>query len=253
MLNRRVGEVHRRLRQRAQLTQRALSEMSGVPRWKIGDLEAGKLARLRFDEVGRCLSALGAQLEVRAVYRGAAADRLLDEGHAALVARIVEALRALGWEVRVEVAFNEWGERGSFDILAWHAKARALLVIEVKTELGSVEGTLRPLDVKVRLATTVARDRFGWNALFVGRALVMPEVRTSRRAVERHATVLRAQLPATSRQLHTWLRAPAGEIGAIWFVSAPGSNGWQRNPSSVQRVRTPKRRSDPSHVRARQP
>jgi hypothetical protein len=32
-----------------------------------------------------------------------------------------------------------------------------LLVIEVKSELGSIEGTLRPLNVKVRLAREVAR------------------------------------------------------------------------------------------------
>jgi len=209
VLNRRVGEVHRRLRQRARLTQLALSEKSGVPRWKIGRLEANELARLRFDEVARSLEALGAELEVRANYRGAAADRLLDAGHAALVGRVVAILRSLGWEVRVEVAFNEWGERGSYDILAWLPTARELLVIEVKTELGSVEGTLRPLDVKVRLCPKVARDRFGWSAQSVGRALVMPEMRTARRAVGQHSPVLRAQLPATSRELHSWLRQPA--------------------------------------------
>jgi transcriptional regulator with XRE-family HTH domain len=113
VLNRRVGEVHRRLRHRARLTQRALSEKSNVPRWKIGRLEANELARLRFDEVARSLEALGAELEVRANYRGAAADRLLDAGHAALVGRVVAILRSLGWVVRIEVAFNEWGERGS--------------------------------------------------------------------------------------------------------------------------------------------
>ncbi len=231
--------MHRRLRQRARLTQLALSEKSGVPRWKIGRLEADDLAHLRFDEVSRCLAALGAELEVRALYRGAAADRLLDEGHAALVGVVVATLRRLGWEARVEVAFSEWGERGSYDILAWHAGARAVLVIEVKTELGSVEGTLRPLDVKVRLAPTVAQDRFGWRARLVGRALVMPEGRNGRRAVERHSVVLRAQLPATSRGLHTWLRAPVAEIGAIWFVSAPDGGAWQQNPSSVRRVRSP--------------
>jgi hypothetical protein len=248
VLNKRVGQVHRRLRERALLTQRALSKKSGVQRWKIGKLEADELARLSFDEVERCLAALGAELEVRALYRGADVDRLLDEGHAALVGLLVGVLRGLSWQVRVEVAFNEWGERGSYDILAWHAAAHALLVIEVKTELGSVEGTLRPLDVKVRLAPRVAKDRFGWRALIVGRALVMPETRTSRRAVERHSEVLRAQLPAASRQFHAWLRAPSTEIGAIWFVSAPGGGSWRRNPSSVRRVRSPKPRSDPSNV-----
>ncbi|HEY5489493.1 MAG TPA: hypothetical protein VIK00_06600, partial [Candidatus Limnocylindrales bacterium] len=61
------------------------AEKSGVPRWKIGRLEADDLAQPRFVEVERCLAAMGAELEVRALYRGAAVDRLLDEGHAALV------------------------------------------------------------------------------------------------------------------------------------------------------------------------
>lgn len=243
MLNRRIGDVHRRLRQRARLTQRDLSAKSGVPRWRIGKLEANEFARLHFDEVERSLSALGAELEIRVMYRGAAVDRLLDEGHAALVGRVVELLGSLGWEVRVEVAFNVFGDRGSYDILAWLPTARALLVIEVKTELASIEGTLRPLDVKVRLAAKVARERFGWNPQCVGRALVMPEMRSARRAVELHGAVLRAQLPQTSRQLHSWLRAPVGPIGAVWFVSLPGGADWPTNPSAVRRVRPTARRA----------
>lgn len=201
---------------------------------------------LRFEDVERSLAALGAELEVRVNYRGAEADRVLDEGHARLVALIVTVLRRYGWDARVEVTFSEYGERGSYDILAWHPKALVVLVIEVKSELPSVEGTLRPMDVKVRLAHKTARDRFGWRPRLVARVLVLPEDRTARRAVERHATVLRAVLPATSRQIRSWLNAPRGPLAGIWFVSAPGGRGWRRNPSSVRRVRTPARSGDPS-------
>jgi hypothetical protein len=246
MINRRVGRVHRRLRQRARLTQKVLSEKCGVPRWKIGKIEADLLDQLRFEEVERSLAALGAELEVRARYRGAEAERLLDEIHARIVRRVVELLRRYGWQTRVEITFSEWGERGSYDILAWHPASMALIVVEVKSELGSIEGTLRPMDVKVRLARTIALDRFGWRARLVAQVLVLPEDRSARRAVARHETVLRAALPATSRQLRSWLRRPHKSIGAIWFVSAPGGHAWPRNPSSVQRVRSPQtpRRDD---------
>jgi hypothetical protein len=240
--------VHRRLRQRAGLTQQALSAKARVPRWKIGRLESENFEALRFEEVDRCFAAMGAELEVRALYRGTAVDRLLDEGHAAIVAHVVSVLLKLGWEVRVEVAFNEWGERGSYDVLAWHAAARALLVVEVKTELGSVEGTLRPLDIKARLASNVARKRFGWQARSVGRVVVMPEGRSARRAVAAHSAVLRAQLPATSRQLRTWLRAPSASLAAIWFASAPDGKDWSANPSSVRRVRGSTKAAKPSFV-----
>ena len=94
--------------------------------------------------------------------RGAELDRLIDEGHAALGARVAEKLRGWGWDVRVEVSYSEYGERGSIDLLAWHAATGSLLVIEVKTEIVSAESTLRKLDEKGRLAAKVARERFGW-------------------------------------------------------------------------------------------
>ena len=237
MINRRVGKVHRRLRQRARLTQKAMSAKCGVPRWKIGLLEADAIERLRVDEVERCLAALGAELELRVRYRGAAADRLIDEAHARLVARILEVLQRAGWEARVEVTFSEWGERGSIDILAWHAGAATLLVVEVKSEIAAIEGTLRPLDVKVRLARDVAIKRFGWRARLVGRVLVLPEDNTARRAVDRHADVLRSALPSTSREIRSWLHQPDSVIAGIWFISAPSGTAWSRSPSSVQRVR----------------
>ncbi len=233
----RVARLHRRLRQRAGLTQQALSERCGVPRWKIGRLEADDIERLRVDEVERCLAALGAELELVARYRGAQADRLVDEVHARLVAHVAGVLSGLGWFVRVEVTFSEYGERGSYDILAWHAVARALLVIEVKSELGSIEGTLRPLDAKVRLARAVAGTRFGWHASVVAAALVLPEDGSARRAVQRHGAVLRPTLPAASRELHRWLRHPNRSIAGIWFVSAPAGQAWGRSPSSIRRVR----------------
>lgn len=238
MVNRRIGRVHRTLRQRAHLTQRELSAKCGVVRWKIGRLEADMIDRLRFNEVERCLAALGAELEVRVSYRGAEVDRLIDRVHSMLAARVVEVLRQLGWQVQAEVTFSEWGERGSYDILAWHTQSRTLLVIEVKSELASVEGTLRQLDVKVRLAQSVARKRYGWQARATACVLVLPEDRTARRQVAASATLLRASLPATSRQIRSSLRSPGQGFSGIWFVSGTDGRPWPRNPSSVRRGRS---------------
>lgn len=195
------------------------------------------IARLRFDEVERCLGALGAELEVRVVYRGAEADRLIDRVHSMLVTRVVAVLRDMGWEVRTEVTFSEWGERGSYDILAWHATTRTLLVVEVKSEIATVEGTLRPLDVKFRLGPSVASKRFGWQPRAVGRVLVLPEERTARRQVQRSNELFRSTLPLTSRQVRRWLRAPSAAMSGIWFISQPDGRSWPRNPSAMARVR----------------
>jgi hypothetical protein len=83
----------------------------------------------------RVLAALDAWLVAEVRWRGAALDRLLDEDHATIVALVVSLLTAYGWETRVELTYSEFGERGSFDILAWHAPSRTLLVIEIKTDL----------------------------------------------------------------------------------------------------------------------
>jgi transcriptional regulator with XRE-family HTH domain len=183
----RIGLLHRRLRQRARLTQEQLGGRAGLGRSKIGRIEAGDLERLRQGDIERSFAALGARVELRVLYNGAAADRVPDELHARLVGMFVRVLRRYGWEARVEVSFSEFGERGSIDILAWHAATRALLVVEVKSELAAVEGTLRPMDVKHRPAAKVVSDRFGWRPRLVARVLVLPDERTARRAVERHS------------------------------------------------------------------
>jgi transcriptional regulator with XRE-family HTH domain len=241
---REVGRLARLVRQRARLTQAELARRAGVGRWKVIALEAGRLGELSFSVVEACLGELDMGLVVRAVYRGAEADRLRDQRHAELVEAITRLLRAFGWEVRVEVSFAFYGERGSIDVVAWHAPSRTLLVVEVKSELGSVEGTLRPLDVKCRLAPKVVRERFGWEAVNVARMVVFPEDRTVRRQVERHRETLRATLPAGSRDLRKWLRQPAGEVAGIWFLSDVGSVDLKRNPSSIRRIRRPGSRTE---------
>jgi hypothetical protein len=168
---------------------------------------------------------------------------LLDERHAQLIAAFVGLLSSLGWETRVEVSFNEYGDRGSIDVVGWNAERRALVVVEIKSELGSVEGTLRPFDVKCRLAAAVVRKRFGWEPRIVGRILLLPEDRTARRAVERHAAVIDPSLPVRSRELRAWLHDPVAAIGGVWFLSDGGPANTKRNPSAIRRVRRPKPRS----------
>lgn len=204
---------------------------------------------MRMVELERCFAALDARLEVRATWAGAGLDRLLDEEHARLSGQVVELLRRRGWSAEVEVSFSRYGERGSIDVLAWHGVVRSLLVIEIKSELGSIEGLLRPLDAKARLAPWIARERFGWHARSTSRLVVMPEERTARRRVERHAGVLRVALPTGSRDVRAWLRQPDGQIAGIWFLSYGATARRTRNPSAVQRVR---RKTAQAHKRGQE-
>ncbi len=239
-----LGRLHRLLRQRSRLTQSNVAVRAGVARWKIVRLEAGDASELRIGDVDACFRALGGRLDVRGWYNGAAGDRLLDEVHAQLVGAKQRLLVVHRWESRSEVTFSEFGERGSIDLLGWHAATRALLVDEMKSEIASVEGTLRPFDVKCRLAIKVARERFGWEPTIMGRMLVLPAERSVRRTVERHAGVLYGALPTHSRELRRWIAHPAGNIAGIWFLTTGQPANLTRNPSSVRRVRRPASRSD---------
>lgn len=214
-----------------------MAEISGVSRQKVSRVERGDLAKLTWADIEKCFEALGARVDLRVTWRGAALDRLLDEGHARLSEMVVRLLRRLGWAVQLEVSFSHFGERGSIDILAWHAATRSLLVIEIKTELASVEGLLRPLDVKVRLAATVAAERFGWRAVSVSRLVVLPEDSAARRALARHERVFANALPARSREVRRWLAQPDAAIAGLWFLSDASSVSTTRNLSAVQRVR----------------
>jgi len=237
-MNRRdIGRLARLLRHRAGLTQSDVAAIAGVGRWKVVQLEADRLSDLKLGDIEKCIAALDARLVLTVSHRGAEVDRLLDERHAALVAAITQLLRALGWEVRVEVSFNEYGERGSIDVVAWHEACRALVIIEVKSELASIEGTLRPFGVKCRLAATIVGKQFGWRPVVMARILVLPEESSARRAVARHAEVLDRSLPARSRALRAWLRDPNSPIGGIWFLSVVGSAAANRNPSAIRRIR----------------
>jgi transcriptional regulator with XRE-family HTH domain len=240
----RLGRLHRLLRKRAQMTQADVSQRCGVARWKIVRLEAGRASELRIGDVEHCLAALGGRLDVNAWYRGAAADRLLDETHAVIVGHKRQVLVSHGWVVHTEVSFSEYGERGSIDLLAWHPPTRTLLVDEVKSEIGSVDGTLRPFDIKCRLAPKIAGARFGWKPAAMGRMLILPDDRSVRRTVERHAGVLYGALPARSRALRRWVAKPEGDVAGIWFLTIAHSGDIKRNPSAIQRVRRRSSRSE---------
>jgi transcriptional regulator with XRE-family HTH domain len=214
-----VGRTIRLLRRRRLWRQQDVADRAGVSQGMVSLLERGQIDRAALRTVRAVLDALdsSAWLDVR--WRGGILDRLLDERHAGLVGAVATTLSSWSWEVIPEVTYSEFGERGSIDLLAWHAVSRNLLVIEVKTELVSVESTLRKHDEKVRLGPKIVAERFGWRPVAIGRLLVLPADRTQRRHVERHASVLDRALPARGRAVRAWLRDPRGPLAGLWFVS----------------------------------
>lgn len=200
-----------------------LAAAARVPLRDLKRLEAGRADEVSLGRIRSLFEAADGRARLVPWWNGAAADRLLDERHAAIVERVVALLKTRGWHVEVEITFSEFGERGSIDILATRADMGAVAVCEVKSVIGSLEETNRTLDVKERLAPTIAYKRFGWRPLVVGRVLIVPRDNTFRRVIEAHGQTMRGLYPAGGRELRARLRQPASPLRAIWFV-ADGPN-----------------------------
>lgn len=182
-------------------------------------MERGRADRVPVHVLVRVAAALGARVDVRLLWQGEGLDRLLDAGHADLIERTLRLLAASDWLVATEVSFNIRGERGSIDILAFHPATGSLLVIEVKSVVPDMQAMLSGIDRKGRLARDIARER-GWNVTTVTRLLVLPDDRTARRRVERHAATFRTALPARTVEVRRWIRHPAGTMDGVLFLSA---------------------------------
>lgn len=225
----RIGRLLRLIRHRSGATQVQVSERAGVPLRDVKAIESGRMGEVRVARVRSVFDAVDGRARVIASWHGAEADRLIDERHAALVERVVRLFTARGWEVFVELSFSEFGERGSIDVFALHQKSRAVAVCEIKSVFGSLEGTNRSLDTKVRLAPTITFKRFGWRPSSIGRLLVVPRDTAILRTIDRHAATMNALYPKRSRDVRAWLRTPTESMAAIWFVS------FGRNTTTVPR------------------
>jgi len=219
-MDRRNGRIIRALRQRAGLRQRDLAAAANVSQSLVSLLERGHLESISIRTFRKVADALNAEISVRVYTRGGDVDRLLDERHAGVAVRAAHRLTRWGWEVRSEVSYSEWGERGSIDLLAWHAPTTSLLVVEVKSSLVSVEATLRKLDEKTRLAAEVARKTFGWEPSSVSRVLILPANGADRRLVDAHRVLFQSSVPANGNTMRVWARSPTGDaVAGLWFLA----------------------------------
>jgi transcriptional regulator with XRE-family HTH domain len=223
----RFGLGVRALRRRKGWSLERLGEESRTSRSAVQRVERGRADRVPVHVLERIAASIGAAVTVRLTFQGEALDRLLDQAHADIVEATLTWLRARGWDVATEVSFNVRGERGSIDILAVHRSTRTLLVVEVKSVVPDLQSMLHRLDLKVRLAPTIARDR-GWSPVTVARLLVLPDDRTSRRRVTQHAGTFDTALPARTVEVRRWVQAPMGSLAGILFL-APG--GQARTPT----------------------
>jgi transcriptional regulator with XRE-family HTH domain len=242
------------LRRRRGLRQCDVAAAAGVSQSAISKAERGQIATLPIATLRRFFAAVDAGFEGSVIWRGGGLDRLLDERHAEVVGFTADLLKARGWEVVVEATYAVYGERGSMDILAAHMPSRTILVVEVKTELTSIEQLGRKVDEKVRLARQrLGRDRFGWAPAYVGRLLVLPDLDSRRRAVYRYGALLDLAFPARGAAVRTWLRRPSGDLGGILFVAHIRAGTVSAHQRGAERIRRSTSTLSTHESRARSP
>jgi transcriptional regulator with XRE-family HTH domain len=238
-----VGRVLRAVRLRAGLRQLDVAMRAGVSQQLVSLAEAGQ-----FDHVSlRALRAIGRVLGIRFLimprWRGTDLERLLDSAHALIVERVAAHLGRHGWEVIIEYTFSHYGERGSVDLVAWHASRRALLLVEAKSELVNLQELHAAMDRKRRVVPQLLLRERGWRPSALGEILVVEDRQASRSIVTRHAATFDVRLPGRSRAARGWIRAPVGDLAACWFLTVTNGSGGVRKSSGRRRARLPSSRS----------
>jgi transcriptional regulator with XRE-family HTH domain len=248
----RVGSIIRAVRIRRRLRQSDVADAACVSRALVSIVERGGLEELSLRSIRRVAAAVGVRLQFDPRWRGAELVKLLDERHAAIVAQVVRRLIDVGWTATAEVTFAFGRESGAVDVLGWRADSRAMLLVEVKSEIADLQDLLATFDRKRRLASAIARDR-NLRPLLIGSVIGLPEETQARNAVERNRQILDQTYPARTLQVRRWLRQPERDIRGIWFLPIGNTVGAKRRAGGSKRVRRrrePDARTTPS-VRAR--
>jgi transcriptional regulator with XRE-family HTH domain len=233
MQDSRLGSAIRLIRQRRGLTQEALGYKAGLSKSTVSRIERGHLDALGLRAVRAIAGELDIRVDLVPRWRSGDLDRLLNRRHSTLhelVARwFADELPA--WVLAPEVSFSIYGERGVIDILAWHPGRRALLIIELKTDIVDVNDLVGAAERRRRLARTIAADR-GWDPATVSVWVVVAASRTNRRRLAAHRAMLRAAFPADGRRIQSWLRDPGRAVAALsmWPASTPGKLGPDERP-----------------------
>ena len=192
------------------MRQKDVAADAKVARSWVSRVERGHLAGLPIDRLRAIAAALEIRVDLAASWRGGEAASVVNERHSRMHELVAARLSALsGWAFATEVTFSHWGERGTIDVLAWHASSRTLLVLELKTEIPDPAGVLAQVDRYRRLAPTIGRDR-GWDPVRVATWVLVAESDLNRSQLARHRTMLRNAFPLDGRFLRGWLPDPSG-------------------------------------------
>lgn len=242
----RCGATFRAVRIKRGWRQVEVATRARVHRSVVSAVERGHLEQVSIGTLLEIARALEIQVTFGTRWRAGELDRLISGRHS----RLHEAVAAWfattlpDWILAPEVSFSIFGDRGIIDILAWHPGRRALLVIELKTDLADVNELIGSMDRRRRLAWDIAKDR-GWEPLSVSTWVLVAGGRTNRARISAHRTLLRTAFPVDGRTVVGWLRRPDREVHALSLWDRVRDDGSSGEFAARHRVRRPVSSSRP--------
>ena len=238
MEDHRFGSVVRAVRVKRGWRQADLASRARVSASTVSRVERGHADTFSLQVIRRIGAALDVRVELVARWRAGDLDRLLNAKHSALHELVARMFRdeLPDWVFEPEVSFAIYGERGVIDILAWHGGRRALLVIELKTDIVDVNDLVGGVDRKRRLAWKVAQAR-GWEPRSVSVWVIVAAGRTNRARIAAHGAMLRAEYPMDGRGIRGWLRDPGRSVAALSTWQNMHRRTAKTDLSAVRRVR----------------
>jgi transcriptional regulator with XRE-family HTH domain len=212
----RCGTTFRAVRIKRGWRQVDLARRARVHRSVVSNIERGHLDGITLGTLLRVARTLEVHVSITTRWRGGDLDRLISARHSGLHEAVARWFGAQlpDWVLAPEVSYAIAGERGVIDILAWNPKHRALLVIELKTDVVDVNDLVGSMDRRCRLAWKIARER-GWDPVTVSAWVIVAGGRTNRARLEAHRTMLRNAFPVDGREVAGWLRNPDQEVRAL--------------------------------------
>lgn len=216
-----IGRLLRMLRIRRGWLQADAGVKARLSPATIGRHENGIVGSL--GSLERHAAVFGLRVDLRLTGRGGQLARLADEEHAAIVEAIAAWFNANGFLTETEASFNEWGERGRVDLLAYDPRSGTLVIVEIKTELLDLQDLFGALNVKERLAAIIA-ERRGWTVRRRHTLLAVASTFANREIVRTHPSLFgrfatrrlsRAAFEGHSKGILHWV-APATARRTSW-------------------------------------
>jgi transcriptional regulator with XRE-family HTH domain len=242
MDDQRFGAVIRAARVKRRQTQRQVAAAAHVSDTSVSRLERGLIDTMSMVVIRAICRVLDVRVELLPRSRAADLERVAGAAHASLAEAVIRWLGSFaGWIALPEIGFSVYGDRGVIDLVCWHTGRRALLVIELKTELVDIGELLGTLNRYVRNAAVAVAPQ-GWQPIVVSRLLLIGDSTLNRMRVREHSTLFAAALPSGPKQVRDWLRDPTGELAGLMFVRNRHPTSTTRRFTAIRRVRPAKRR-----------